>query len=470
MATQSVLLPHGPFLEQQPILTLSVPSLWRCRSLPGTSQHVNVVKGHKSSFSSVLQTKRGRKVVMNSGSGRSGASKTQISSETPVIPPSTAKEAVELGLSLFSKGRVKDALDQFDSALKLSPSPEEAQAALYNKACCHASREEGAKAATALRQALGEYGLKFSVILNDPDMAAFRALPEFKQLQDEAREGGEQIGQSFRRDLKLISEVQAPFRGVRKFFYLAFALGAGIATLFTVPRLILALQGGEGAPSALGTSQNLAINLGGIAVSVALFIWDNKKEEEQIARISRDETLSRLPLRLQTNRIVELSQIRENTRPVIVAGKKEAVTKAMQQAQRCREDLLKRGVLVIPIVWSSEKVEPIKKRGFGSSEKPSPPSSPAPVGDDFEKRAADAAAKAIIQAERKFKAEAVSPAEWERWIRDQQQSEGVTPGTDVFIVLRLDGRIRKSGRGMPDWQDLINELPPLDALISKLEK
>lgn len=46
-------------------------------------------------------------------------------------------------------------------------------------------REEGEKAAKALRQALGDYDLKFSVILNDPDMAAFRALPEFKQLQDE---------------------------------------------------------------------------------------------------------------------------------------------------------------------------------------------------------------------------------------------------------------------------------------------
>lgn len=410
-----------------------------------------------------------------SSSGRSGNPKTQTSPErgsrsVPLLPASTAKEAVELGLSLFSKGRVNDALEQFDAALDLSPSPEEAQAALYNKACCHAYREEGEKAAKALRQALGDYGLKFSVILNDPDMAAFRALPEFKQLQDEARAGGEQIGQSFRRDLKLISEVQAPFRGVRKFFYVAFALAAGISTLFTVPRLVVALQGGEGAPSLIGTSQNLAINVGGIVAFVALYIWDNKKEEEQIARISRDETLSRLPLRLQTNRIVELSQIRETTRPLIVAGKKESVTKAMQQAQRCREDLLKRGVLVIPIVWSSQTVEAVKKRGFGSSEKPSLQSPPTPVGDDFEKRAADAAAKAIIQAERKFKAEAVSPIEWERWIRDQQQSEGVTPGADVFIVLRLDGRIRKSGRGMPDWQDLINEIPPLDALISKLEK
>lgn len=36
--------------------------------------------------------------------------------------------------------QVKDALDQFDAALKLSPDQDEAQAALYNKACCHAYR------------------------------------------------------------------------------------------------------------------------------------------------------------------------------------------------------------------------------------------------------------------------------------------------------------------------------------------
>ena len=36
--------------------------------------------------------------------------------------------------------QVKGALELFDAALAMSPSPEEAQAALYNKACCHAFR------------------------------------------------------------------------------------------------------------------------------------------------------------------------------------------------------------------------------------------------------------------------------------------------------------------------------------------
>lgn len=54
----------------------------------------------------------------------------------------------------------------------------------------------------------------------------------------------------------------------------------------------------------------------GGGVFVALYLWENKKEEEQIFRITRDERLSRLPLRLSTGRIVELVQLRENTRPV----------------------------------------------------------------------------------------------------------------------------------------------------------
>ena len=46
-------------------------------------------------------------------------------------------------------------------------------------------RGEGKKAAVCLRTALREYNLKFGTILNDPDMASFRALPEFKELQEE---------------------------------------------------------------------------------------------------------------------------------------------------------------------------------------------------------------------------------------------------------------------------------------------
>ncbi|XP_076938989.1 protein LOW PSII ACCUMULATION 1, chloroplastic-like [Bidens hawaiensis] len=395
-------------------------------------------------------------------------------SPSPEVGTETAESCVKLGLNLFSKGRVKDALVQFETALTLNPNPVEAQAALYNKACCHAYRGEGKKAADCLRTALKEYNLKFGTILNDPDLASFRVLPEFKELQEEARLGGEDVGYGFRRDLKLISEVQAPFRGVRKFFYVAFTAAAGISLFFTIPRLFLAIKGGDGAPDILATTQNLAINVGGIVAFVALYIWDNKKEEEQLAQISRNETLSRLPLRLSTNRVVELVQLRETARPVILAGKKETVSLAIQKAERFRADLLDRGVILVPVIWG-EKDTLIEKRGFGGPKKAA--ASLPSVGEDFEARTQSITAKTKLKSEIRFKAEVVSPGEWKvyltklkRWIKEQQKSEGVTHGEDVYIILRLDGRVRRSGRGLPDWEQIAKELPPLEALLSKLER
>ncbi|PIN06676.1 hypothetical protein CDL12_20762 [Handroanthus impetiginosus] len=389
-------------------------------------------------------------------------------STSPEVSTSTAESCINLGLSLFAKGRVKDALAEFDTALTLDPNPEEAQAALYNKACCHAYREEGKKTADCLRTALREYNLKFATILNDPDLASFRAMPEFKELQEEARMGGEDIGYGFRRDLKLISEVQAPFRGIRRFFYVALTAAAGISLLFTIPRLLRAIKGGEGAPDLLGTSENAGINIGGIIVLVALFFWDNKKEEEQLAQITRNETLSRLPLRLSTNRIVELVQLRDTARPVIVAGNKETVALAMRKAERFRTELLRRGVILVPVIWDEGREPKVEKKGFGLS--PKAAASLPSVGEEFDKRAQSIVAKSKIKAEIRFRAEVVSPVEWERWIKDQQKAEGITPGEDVYIILRLDGRVRKSGRGMPDWQEIVKEVPPMEAFLSKLER
>lgn len=63
----------------------------------------------------------------------------------------------------------------------------------------------------------------------------------------------------------------------------------------------------------------------GIVVLVSLLLWENKKEEEQMVQITRDETLSRLPLRLSTNRVVELVQLRDTVRPVSLLSYVSAV-------------------------------------------------------------------------------------------------------------------------------------------------
>lgn len=161
-------------------------------------------------------------------------------------------------------------------------------------------------------------------------------------------------------------------------------------------------------------------------------------------------------------------QLRGSTRPIILAGNKDAVTQAVQRASKFRTELLKRGVVLVPLIWSSTKEELGTKKGFGNPKTVLPASTIA--ADDFETRAKEIASKTAEQADKKLKAEVVSPLEWERWVQEQQEEEGVKPGSEVYIVLRLDGRVRKSGVGMPDWPELVKELPTLDTLVSKLER
>jgi len=116
----------------------------------------------------------------------------------------------------------------------------------------------------------------------------------------------------------------------------------------------------------LGMLPSILEYTAGIVVLVALYFWENKKEEKQITQISRNETLSRLPVRLSTNRIIELVQLRDITRPVILAGSKASVTRAMQRAERYRTELLKRGVLLIPVIFGASQKDQTKPRGFGT--------------------------------------------------------------------------------------------------------
>ena len=51
---------------------------------------------------------------------------------------------------------------------------------------------------------------------------------------------------------------------------------------------------------------------------------------------------------------------------VILAGSKASVTRAMQRAERYRTELLKRGVLLIPVIFGASQKDQTKPRGFGT--------------------------------------------------------------------------------------------------------
>ena len=55
---------------------------------------------------------------------------------------------------------------------------------------------------------------------------------------------------------------------------------------------------------------------------------------------------------------------------VILAGKKESVSLAVEKAERFRTELLRRGVLLVPVIWGEGRAPPqMEKKGFGVSPK-----------------------------------------------------------------------------------------------------
>lgn len=52
-----------------------------------------------------------------------------------------------------------------------------------------------------------------------------------------------------------------------------------------------------------------------------------------------------------------------------MAGEKETIALAMQKAERFRTELLRRGVLLVPVIWGEGKAAPLEKKGFGTSPK-----------------------------------------------------------------------------------------------------
>uniref|UniRef100_A0A0A0K9K1 Uncharacterized protein n=1 Tax=Cucumis sativus TaxID=3659 RepID=A0A0A0K9K1_CUCSA len=52
----------------------------------------------------------------------------------------------------------------------------------------------------------------------------------------------------------------------------------------------------------------------------------------------------------------------------ILAGEKETVSSAIQKAKRFRStELLRRGVLLVPVIWGEGREPQIEKKGFGAS-------------------------------------------------------------------------------------------------------
>lgn len=389
----------------------------------------------------------------------------------------TAKDSVELGLELFAAGDAQGALSLFQGAMALSPSADEARAALYNSACAHTRLKQWAPAAAAVVSAVNDYDLKLSVAVADPDLAALRERREWLEALNSARGGVTDVQVA-----KLRAEAKAPFRLPRLILFGGLAASAAIGLAIITTRLVLALQGGEGAPDLQETVKNFGINSAALAV-LGFVLWrDLSGEKADIAAASREEGLARLQVALG-DRVVPLAAFRGAARPLIVAGSRGQVARAIEAAEPLRGQLRARGVCLVPLVLEGddpgERLRRLKAEFSGAAGEGA-----APSGKGFglkagAKGAAAAAAEpaatgagALPEKDRKWILDVHDALEWETWLAELKASAGVgadgAAGAAAYVQVQLDGSVRSSGVGAPPYQNLIEYLPELGSLTTRL--
>lgn len=132
------------------------------------------------------------------------------------------------------------------------------------------------------------------------------------------------------------------------FFYLAFMASGGLGGLIATTRLIAALSNPSRAPEVPDIAEGLLIDIGAVSFFAFLYYRENKAKNAQIAKLSREENLSNLKLRVDQNKILPVSAFRGIARLVILSGPASFIAEAFKLSEPFTEGLVERGVLVVP--------------------------------------------------------------------------------------------------------------------------
>lgn len=242
---------------------------------------------------------------------------------------------------------------------------------------------------------------------------------------------------------RIRSEVLTPFRSVRMFFYIAFVAQASLGGLIATTQLIGALANPSRADSVTDIAKGLGIDIGAASLFAFLYYRENKIKNAQMARLSREENLSNLKLRVDEKKIITVSEFRGLARLVILAGPSSFISEAFRLSEKFTEQLIERGVLVVP--FSTDGNVPI-----------------------FEFDETEEMEELTNKRRRLWQLQPVLTPEWSEWLDDQKKLANVSPESPVYLSLRLDGRVRGSGVGYPPWNAFVAQLPPVKGMWSGL--
>ncbi|KAG6750294.1 hypothetical protein NC652_034064 [Populus alba x Populus x berolinensis] len=242
---------------------------------------------------------------------------------------------------------------------------------------------------------------------------------------------------------KIRSEVLSPFRSVRMFFYLAFIASGALGGLIATTRLIAALANPSRAAEVPEILQGLGIDIGAAAIFAFLYYRENKAKNVQLARLSREENLSNLKLRVDEKKIISVSSLRGVARLVICAGPAPFILESFKLSEPFTQSLLDRGVLVVPFASNGNL-----------------PSFEFDEGEEMK--------ELTTKRKRLWQLAPIYVSEWSNWLDEQKKLAGVSPESPVYLSLRMDGRVRGSGVGYPPWNAFVAQLPPAKGMWSGL--
>lgn len=242
---------------------------------------------------------------------------------------------------------------------------------------------------------------------------------------------------------RIRSEVLSPFRSLRMFFYLAFIASGSLGGLIATSRLIAALSSPSRAAEVPEIRNGLGIDIGAVLIFAFLYYNDNKAKNAQLARLSREENLASLKLRVDSKKVISVNDLRGFARLVILAGPSSFILEAFKLSELFTEGLLERGVLVVPFVTDGSYLS-------------------------FEFEESEEMQEMTSKRKRLWQLTPVFTDEWSKWLNEQKEIAKVSPESPVYLSLRLDGRVRGSGVGYPPWNAFVAQLPPVKGMWSGL--
>lgn len=131
------------------------------------------------------------------------------------------------------------------------------------------------------------------------------------------------------------------------FFYLAFIASGSLGGLIALTQLISALASSSKADLVPDILKGLGIDFGAVAIFAFLYLTENNAKNAQLARLSREEGLSNLKLRVDEKKVISVGDLRGIARLVILAGPASFIEESFRLSEPFTESLLERGVLVV---------------------------------------------------------------------------------------------------------------------------